>query len=354
MGAMGVVFFCQSCGARFEVDPRTAGKKGRCKKCGQHMTIPRAEEIASMVAMPALAAAAVGGGAARPPLAPVAAAAAAGTGGSSIASWLKAGLSMATLAPLTVDRVPLRPSLPSALDDAEDSKPYVLAKPLVKNRGPVRIQDNVLVRLWRRELGWVQKVFRWLNESAYFVSIPFLMILLFGTVVKSRPLALFGATFVVLLNLGRFIAGAANLAVVPLRDGINVRKLKKPFRRVAEPALTIVLVFLGFTFIPWLSGGGSSKGSISARLRSEAETLKGDIKGEVQRVVEKAKGLDVDKLGAQASKQIDRLRTTPDDDAAAGDPKEGAAKSPDSAINKLIKDVGQRARETIDEAQKQP
>ena len=56
-----IVFFCQSCGARFEVDPRFAGKRGHCKKCGQVMTIPRAEQLSSMMAMPALVAA--GGGA---------------------------------------------------------------------------------------------------------------------------------------------------------------------------------------------------------------------------------------------------------------------------------------------------
>ncbi len=56
---MAIVFFCQSCGARFEVDPRLAGKRGHCKKCGQLMTIPRAEELSSM-AMPALAMAGVG------------------------------------------------------------------------------------------------------------------------------------------------------------------------------------------------------------------------------------------------------------------------------------------------------
>jgi hypothetical protein len=41
---MGIVFFCRSCGARFEVDLRMAGKRGHCKKCGQQMTIPRADE----------------------------------------------------------------------------------------------------------------------------------------------------------------------------------------------------------------------------------------------------------------------------------------------------------------------
>src|SRR5262249_36015474 len=137
---MSIVFFCQSCGARFEVEPRMAGKKGRCKKCGQFMAIPRAEEIASMAAMPALAAAAVGGG--------VVAGAPAGGGGPSIASGLKAGVSKLALAPITLDRMPISPRKPSPLDEAEDSKPYALAQPTRKDRGRVRVQDNIIVRVW--------------------------------------------------------------------------------------------------------------------------------------------------------------------------------------------------------------
>jgi hypothetical protein len=45
---MGIVFFCQNCGARFVVDARLAGKKGRCKPCGQSVRIPRADELVSM------------------------------------------------------------------------------------------------------------------------------------------------------------------------------------------------------------------------------------------------------------------------------------------------------------------
>ncbi len=119
---MGIVFFCQSCGARFEVDPQMAGKKGRCKKCGQFMEIPLAEQIASMVAMPALAGAAVGGGRNS----------GGDAAGPSIGSWLKGGaVSQVGLAPMTqtVDRIPRFKKKPDALDDAEDSKPYVLAKP---------------------------------------------------------------------------------------------------------------------------------------------------------------------------------------------------------------------------------
>ncbi len=291
---MGIVFFCQSCGSRFEVDPRMAGRRGRCRKCGQLTTIPRAEDL-SMAAMRAVAPAAMVSGRSlgddgAPP---------------SLGGWLKAGISQIGLAPLTVERVkPVRPVLPSALDDAEDSKPYALARPLVENRGPVKVQDFLAVRLWRRVLGSFQKVFRWLNESAYFVSIPFLMILLFGTAVKSRPLALFGATFVVLLNLGRLAAGAANLALVPLRDGLSPRVIKKPVRRVVEPILTIALVVLGFTFIPWLSGNRSRGAGPIDRIRTTATALEKDIEGEVDVVVEKARRIDVEKLGEKAREKL--------------------------------------------------
>ena len=297
---MGIVFFCQSCGSRFEVDPRMAGKKGRCRKCGQYMTIPRAEEIASMTRMPALAAAGGGGRAVPvPPPMPH------DEPPPSIGAWLKAGISQVGLAPLSADRIPLRPVLPSALDDSDDSEPYKLASPIVDNRGPVRIQDSLLVRVWRRGLGDIQKVFRWLNESAYFVSIPFVMILLIGTAVKSRPMALFGATFVVLLNLGRLAAGVPNLALVPLRDGLNVRKLRKPFRRVVGPILTIALVVLGFTFIPWLSGDRDGGGSLADRIRAGAKGLETDIEGEVDLVVKKVGKIDFEKLGAQAREKLE-------------------------------------------------
>jgi hypothetical protein len=297
---MGIVFFCQSCGARFEVDPRMAGRRGRCRNCGQHTTIPRAEELASMTRVAVLAAVGAGGRAvAGPPPLPR------DEPPPSIGDWLKAGISHVGLAPLSVDRMP-RPTRPSALDDAEDSKPYQLASPIVDSRGPVRIQDNLLVRLWRRGLGDIQKVFRWLNESAYVVSIPFVMILLFGAAVKSRPMALFGATFVVLLNLGRLIAGVANLALVPLRDGLDARKLRKPVRRVVEPILTIALVVLGFTFIPWLSGDRRG-GSVADRIRDGARTLEKDIEGEVDLVVKKAQNIDIENLGARAREKLGGL-----------------------------------------------
>ena len=46
------------------------------------------------------------------------------------------------------------------------------------------------------------------------------MLILLGAIFRSRHLALFAATAVVLLEIGRIASGVANLAVVPFREGI--------------------------------------------------------------------------------------------------------------------------------------
>jgi hypothetical protein len=292
---MGIVFFCLSCGARFEVDPRMAGKKGRCKKCGQPMEIPRPEHVASMAAMPALAAAPAGAATGTP------APAGAGRGGvgQSLGGWLRAAASDVGLAPLTVDRMPIgmrRGSAPSPLDDAEDSKPYLLAEPVpAASRGRSSGRPNVVAQVWRGQLGNVQTVFRKINQFAYLISVPFLMALLLGIAVRSRPLALAAATVVVLLNIGRIASGVVNLAVVPLRDGLNLKKMKKPFRRVAEPVLTIGLVVVAFAYIPWLRTGAAAEGTVTERLRSSAKAIRNETKGHVDKTVGDVQGLDVGK-----------------------------------------------------------
>jgi hypothetical protein len=315
---MGIVFFCQSCGARFEVDPRMAGRRGHCKKCGQITTIPRAEEIASMASMPALAVAGAGAAGAAP------AGANAPAAGASMGSWLKAGISKVGLAPLSVDRMPVY-RRPSALDDAEDSKPYALAKPLQTARGRPGSNINPALVLWRRQLGGIQKLFRKINQAAYLISVPFVIILIFGIVVKSRHTAVLGATAVILLNIGRIAAGLANLAVVPFRDGLNFEKMKKPLIRVIEPIGWITAVFLAFALVPWLRSTESAKGTIAEQLRSGADDLRRDVKGELNRVVDadkleaqaqekfrqlqdQAKQIDVSKLGAQAQEKLGELR----------------------------------------------
>jgi hypothetical protein len=76
---------------------------------------------------------------------------------------------------------------------------------------------------------------------------------------------------------------------------------------VAEPIFTIALVVLGFTFIPWLSGGRPASGSLTDRLRAGATELEKEIKGEVGVVIDKARRIDVEKLGNQARDRLKKL-----------------------------------------------
>jgi hypothetical protein len=319
---MNIVFFCQSCGARFEVPPTSAGKKGRCKSCGQMMTVPKAQELASMVAIPALSPAAVGAGVAvAPKLAPIKPAAREGKTGDSL-GWLAAAKSNVGLAPLTIDSMPIggarRPTKPKYDEDLGDSKPYQLAQPVLntaRGRSSGKVASNATI-LWRNNLGHLQKLFRKVNETAYLISVPFLLLVLLGAILSQRQLALACATAVVLLEIARIVSGIANLAIVPFREGIfqgimflippltffylssHWKQMKKPTMRIVGPIATIVVVFAAFTFVPTLHKDhkiGSLK-DLKEEIRSDVEEGKGQI--------EMAKNFDVQNLEKQAEKTI--------------------------------------------------
>lgn len=304
---MSIVFFCDDCGARFEVDSKMAGKKGRCKKCGHHIEIPAAKAKLPVAATPLAAAAAA----------------------TSSSSWVAAvNSSDVGLKPLTIDRIPAmrrQPTKPTPLDDDEfeDSSPYNLATPKgERSRGRVTNQVNTVKRVWRNELSSVFKILRWVSETAYLISIPFLMLILFGIMLRSRHLAILGATVVVLLNVGRLGIGIVNLAVFAFREGIpqgvsflippftfiflskHWSKVHKSAKRVIEPAITIGLVVLAFTFIPSLSGGKKASGSVAERIREGASELEGDIRDEVS----KSKKLDINSLGEKAKGELEDVK----------------------------------------------
>jgi hypothetical protein len=306
---MGIVFFCQSCGARFEVDPRAAGKKGRCKQCGQMMTVPQAEQLAPMASIPALAEAGARAAGASPGVPRAGATPGAGDTRPPAASWLKQAISEVKLAPITVDRMRISLRGKRSPVEDEDSKPYQLAKPdrrearAAAGSGPA----GAVTRAWRGQLGRLQKLFRWINQTAYLVSTPFLMLILLGDVIQNRSMALVGATVVVLLNIGRLGAGAVNLALVPLRDGFDWKKMKKPAQRIIEPVVTIGLVIVAFTFLPGLSSGKPAKGGVGSRLRASAAGLKSEMRGKVKGAADSLGDVDLQKLGAQAQDQLQGL-----------------------------------------------
>lgn len=298
---MAITFACDSCGSKFSVEPRLAGRSAKCKICGNKMTIPQ------VTAAKALAAATAPG-------------VALGPGGRPM-NWLDA-VSQVGFKPITAEGMAAvrRPLKPSPLDDASFSGLYQVAdapsslaveKPSGRAAGP-------LVRGYRNTLLHPQRLFRMLNEWAFVLSAPFLGILLLAIAIRNRPLAVFAATIVVLLNIGRLVAGLANLIIIPFRDspvqGVifllfpltliyltqNWNRVRKPVQRVLGPVVTIALVVLAFAFVPWLAKGGPAGGSVADRLKSGAGALKGEIKGQLDKT-------GVDQLETKARDAIQGL-----------------------------------------------
>jgi hypothetical protein len=172
-------------------------------------------------------------------------------------------------------------------------------------------------------MGKVQKLFRWLNQSAYLVSVPFLMLLLLGMVVGSNSLMGLGATGAILLNIGRIVAGVANLAVIPFREspiqGIlflippitffymyqNWYKMKNPVKRIVGPIVTLALVGAAFLVEPALRSARTTEGSLEERVKAGVSTLKKEARGQIGKV----QNLDVDDLKALQNKAEGALKS---------------------------------------------
>lgn len=322
---MAIRFECSQCGAPFVVEERLAGRAARCKRCGTRTTIPGNKPGA-----PAAAAAdgrAVAAGVGVTPVARVGLAAAVATAAPGASApkpaapgvppgrplnWIDAVTSQVALAPITEQRLSALRKKPSPLDDASFTGLYKVASApsLPAMRAGVGRPAGVVTRTYRHEMGKIQGLFRWINQSAYLVSVPFLMVLLLGVVLDSPSLLGLGAVVVVALNILGFVAGIANLVVIPFRDspiqGVlflippltfvylakNWPKVRKPVQRVIGPIGTIGLVVLAFVIAPIVHGGLKKNESLTDQLRDGA----GSAKAAVGRGLGKASNLNADDL----------------------------------------------------------
>jgi hypothetical protein len=227
--------------------------------------------------------------------------------------WIEAVNSQVALAPISALDLKVRPEKPSPLDEPSTPGPYKLASvpSLPAYRAGAGKPAGPLTRGYRQGMGEIQKLFRWINESAYLVSVPFLMCLLLGLALPNHNLVVLGASAVVLLNIGRIVAGLANLIVIPFRESLiegilflippislfylaqRWNKVRKPVRRIVGPIFTIGLVALALVVEPWLKGKGKPQGSTEDQARSGLQSMKTDIKGELGKVRSlKAQGLE--------------------------------------------------------------
>jgi predicted Zn finger-like uncharacterized protein len=329
-------FQCPNCSAPFEVDEKLSGRKARCKKCGGRMSIPASEAVAAPTSAPrpqaVAAAAAVAAGPRLTPLeASVPARSQPPLAAGRPTNWLDAVTSQVALAPITVESIKALRNKSAFVDEPSTAGPYKLATapslPVVfAQRGKAA---GAVTRGYRGGMGKLQKLFRWLNESAYLVSVPFLMLLLLGLAVGNRSLMGLGAAGAVVLNIGRIVAGVANLVVIPFREspiqGIlflippitffylaqNWHKVNRPVKRIVGPILTIALVAAAFLVEPALRSATKTEGSLEERARAGVGTLKKEVGEQIGKVP----NLKMDNLKTLQNKAEGALKSLNAEDA---------------------------------------
>jgi hypothetical protein len=159
---------------------------------------------------------------------------------------------------------------------------------------------------WRAGVGRVLKVLRWIDDWAYLISVPFVVLMIFGIVVEHRGFVHAGAVVVVLANYGRFWTDLLALFVRPFKDGplqgiaflfppytlyylaSHWHKMKPILRRIATSCIPIVLVVLAYGFLPSVNPAAkdvegfvpklkAGAAEVETEIRSDLKTLEGEI-----------------------------------------------------------------------------
>ena len=336
---MLLIFTCEHCGKRFRVDERSQGKRGRCSYCGHKMRIPRVDapehaHTATPTATPEAAAEApfrlsppeprplipeLTPPAAAPPPAHHAAEPhhsvfhlepdiADGHGPHSHENHVQFELldddtdldAIAQVSPA------VKRGLQEIAEFEKDPRGYkiegdrsgVFSLFGVRDLGPA----SWLYTKWRSGVNLVLKLFRFIDTWAYLISVPFLMLMVFGILIEKRQFVQTGAVAVVLANYGRFWADLFAFFVRPYKDGplhgllflfppytiyylvTRWDGMKKIVRRIAMSCIPILLVIVMYGFLPSVNSDARNAQGIAAKLQAGKDELDRDIESDLNRL----------------------------------------------------------------------
>jgi hypothetical protein len=201
--------------------------------------------------------------------------------------------------------VPVSPEIERGLREIEefarDPRGYSLAAPR-PDRGLFSFfrRDEAgaaswLYVKWRAAIAHILKLLRWIDNWAYLISVPFLVLLVCAIAVSNTSLVHVGAVVVVLVNYGRFWTDLLALFVRPFKDGplhglaflfppyglyfvvTRWRQVKPTLRRMATSCIPIVLVVLAYAYLPWVNPGVENVQGVSAKIEAGEKELVREI-----------------------------------------------------------------------------
>jgi DNA-directed RNA polymerase subunit RPC12/RpoP len=332
--SMSIIFTCETCGKRFNVDERSQGRRGRCSHCGHVMRIPGAR-VSEHSQTPAPAATPDDDAPFKlsPPephpqardliLPPTAYLAPHQPAGPDHTQFAQASSIPAAGQPHAHE-----PHIHfELLDDDADPASVVTVSPAItrgpqeiaefeKDRGGYRIDGDRsgvfsffglrepgpagwVYTKWRAGVSSVLKLFRLVDTWAYLISIPFLILMILGIAAENTPLIHTGAVAVVLANYGRFWADLLAFFVRPYKDGplhglaflfppymlyyLATRwdYMKRILRRIAMSCIPIVAVVLIYAFLPSANPQAKDLEGLGAKLEAGKHELDQEIESDL-------------------------------------------------------------------------
>jgi DNA-directed RNA polymerase subunit RPC12/RpoP len=352
---MRIIFTCESCGRRFRTDEKSRGRRGRCAHCGHVMripdvpvvrvaireakteVIPTAAGTAEVVSEPAAAAQVTPAFKLSPPESrpwidryQALHGSAQASAASSPAPRRQAGPhdsvfhleGYAESDNVDKDEFPARFELLDEDDTPAGVSPEVergLREMAEFEKDPrgyqvVSTPRGLLSRFdrsrpagwfyvkWRRAVGLLLNLLRFIDSFAYLISVPFLMLMIFGLVVRNMAFMHTGAVGVVLANYGRFWTDLLALLIRPYKDGPlqglaflfppytiyyltrHWNRVRPIFRRIATSCIPIVLVVLAYGFLQVGDQPINDVNEIPARIEAGEKELRKDIDDAIKKV----------------------------------------------------------------------
>jgi hypothetical protein len=352
---MLIIFTCESCGRRFRTDEKSRGRRGRCAHCGHVMRIPQL--AAALPAVREARAEGIARAAANPEAVPEPAATAQAAAAFKLSPpesrpgidrhlALPRGAQAPAASPPEPRRGPVPHDSVFHLDDSADSEHVdkdefpSRFELLDEDDTPAGVSPEVdrglremaefekdprgyqvistprgflsrfdrsrpagwLYVRWRRAVGLLLNLLRFIDSFAYLISVPFLMLMIFGLVVRNMAFMHTGAVGVVLANYGRFWTDLLALLIRPYKDGPleglaflfppytvyyltrHWNRVRPIVRRIATSCIPIVLVVLAYAFLQVGDQPINDVNEIPARIEAGEKELRKDIDDAIKKV----------------------------------------------------------------------
>ncbi len=186
----------------------------------------------------------------------------------------------------------------------KDRRPYHLAdsleNSLLARWGSDSGPASWLTVRWRKGIGLILRLLRWVNDWAYLISVPFIILVIFAILIENKALAHVSAVAVVLANYGRFWADLLAIFVRPFKEGLihgiaflfppygiyylatRWNKFKPTSVRLLTSCIPIVLLVLAYAFLPFFNPASRSTESIPEKIRFGERELLNEVHDELK------------------------------------------------------------------------